>query len=229
MGLMAKHTDPIVGMDMHMVQPPPPAPPVMVPHPVVGMVMDPADYQKGACTVFVNGLARARAGTLCMLSPPHIPMGGVFVMPVKSEAEMYQGSSTVTADGDAVSAMGHQVLGCHDVGAPAPSRAWKSGGNTSLMDAGSVVLPIPGGPIVNVGGAPTTSAEGASSGFFIDLELIDPDGTPFANHPYEVHCGDGKIITGTLDGNGKRRVYGIQAEGSCDVIFPKQSSRIRYK
>ena len=54
----AKHTDPIVGMDMHMIQPPPPAPPLMVPHPVAGMVMDPADYSAGACTVFINGLPR---------------------------------------------------------------------------------------------------------------------------------------------------------------------------
>ena len=58
--IAAKHTDTIVGMDMHMIQPPPPAAPVMVPHPVVGMILDPADYQTDACTVFVNGLPRAR-------------------------------------------------------------------------------------------------------------------------------------------------------------------------
>ena len=77
MGMMAaKHTDLVVGMDMHMIQPPAPAPPVMVPHPVAGMIMDPADYSPGACTVFINGLPRARAGTMCMMSPPHMALDG---------------------------------------------------------------------------------------------------------------------------------------------------------
>ena len=34
MASAAKHLDPIVGLDMHRVQPPPPAPPVMMPIPV---------------------------------------------------------------------------------------------------------------------------------------------------------------------------------------------------
>jgi uncharacterized Zn-binding protein involved in type VI secretion len=173
MGMMAaKHTDLVVGMDMHMIQPPPPAPPVMVPHPVVGMILDPADYDSGACTVSVNGLPRARAGSVCMMSPPHIPIGGMFVMPPLSEAEVYQGSSTVTADGEAMSAGNHQVLGCHDVGAPAPVRTWKTGGATSLMKAGSVVIALPGGPPVFVGGAPTTSASGDKAG---ELETEPPE------------------------------------------------------
>ena len=154
----AKHTDPIIGMDMHMIQPPPPAPPMMVPIPVAGMVMDPADYQQGACTVFVNGLPRARAGTRCMLSPPHVPVGGTFVMPPTNEAEMQQGSATVLADGDAMSAMGHAVLGCHDIGAPAPMRPWRTDTARSLMMAAHTVMPIPGGAPVNVGGAPTIMA-----------------------------------------------------------------------
>ena len=158
--IAAKHTDTIVGMDMHMIQPPPPAPPVMVPHPVAGMIMDPADYNAGACTVNVNGLPRARAGSVCMMSPPHIPIGGMFVMPVLSEAEVAQGSSTVVADGEAMSASNHQVLSCDDTGAPAPVRAWKSGGAKSLMKAGCLVLAIPGGAPVMVGGSPTTAASG---------------------------------------------------------------------
>jgi uncharacterized Zn-binding protein involved in type VI secretion len=175
MGMMAaKHTDLVVGMDMHMIQPPAPAPPVMVPHPVAGMIMDPADYNPGACTVFINGLPRARAGTMCMMSPPHVPIGGMFVKPPLSEAEVYQGSSTVTADGEAMSAMSHQVLGCHDIGAPAPVRKWKSGGAKSLMKAGSVVIAIPAGSPVMIGGAPTTSASGETVG---DIESDPPERT----------------------------------------------------
>ncbi len=165
MGMIAaKHTDLVVGMDMHMIQPPPPAPPMMVPHPVVGMILDPSDYDPAACTVFVNGLPRARAGSMCVMSPPHIPIGGMFVKPPLSEAEVYQGSSTVTADGDAMSAGNHQVLGCHDIGAPAPARAWKTGGAKSLMKAGSMVIALPGGAPVFVGGAPATSARGQTAG-----------------------------------------------------------------
>jgi uncharacterized Zn-binding protein involved in type VI secretion len=168
----AKHTDMIVGMDMHMILPPPPAPPVMVPHPVAGMIMDPADYAPGACTVYVNGLPRARAGNLCMMIPPHIPIGGMFMKPPLSEVEIYQGSSSVTADGEALSALNHQVLGCHDIGAPAPVRRWKSGGAKSLMKAGSVIIAAPAGAPVMVGGAPATSASGGDSS---SLEAEEPE------------------------------------------------------
>ena len=178
----AKHTDMIIGLDMHMVQPPAPAPPMMVPHPVVGMIMDPADYSPGACTVFINGLPRARAGTQCMMSPPHVPIGGMFVKPPLSESEVYQGSSTVTADGEALSAMNHQVLGCHDVGSPAPVRPWKSGGATSLMMAGSVVISIPGGAPVNVGGSPTVAATATQTEptgpAWIEIDVVDSNGDP---------------------------------------------------
>ncbi|MFO0692445.1 MAG: PAAR domain-containing protein [Polyangiales bacterium] len=203
----AKHTDPIVGMDMHLIQPPPPAPPMMVPIPVAGMVMDPADYQPGACTVYVNGLPRARAGNVCMLSPPHIPIGGMFVKPPLSEAELYQGSSTVTADGEAMSAMGHQVLGCHDIGAPAPVRSWKSSPAKSLMKAGSVVLPIPGGPPVMVGGSPTTAAsrqvEDAPPSEWLEVEVVDPDGIPLVGLPYEITLSDGSTRRGVVGQEGR--------------------------
>lgn len=95
----AKHMDPVVGVDMHMVQPPPPAPPVMLPVPFAGYLLDPADY--GSCKVMINGLPRARAGTPGMGCPPHIPPGGMFVKPPTNECEMYQGSSTVVIEGDA--------------------------------------------------------------------------------------------------------------------------------
>jgi hypothetical protein len=65
MGMMAaKHTDLVVGMDMHMIQPPPPAPPVMVPHPVAGMIMDPSDYS-GAPARCSSTACRARARGRC--------------------------------------------------------------------------------------------------------------------------------------------------------------------
>ncbi len=205
----AKHTDPIVGMDQHLVQPPGPVPPIMVPIPVAGMILDPADYQPGACTVFINGLPRARAGSVCMMCPPHIPIGGVFVMPPLSEAELYQGSSTVTVDGEAASAMGHQVLGCHDIGAPAPARSWKSSPAKSLMKAGSVVLPIPAGAPVSIGGSPTTAASRnvSENGGERDLvvTITDQFGAALPEIRIRVSTGQG-TAEGTSDAEGRVRI-----------------------
>lgn len=217
--LAAKHTDMIVGLDMHMIQPPPPAPPMMVPHPVVGMIMDPSDYSPGACTVYVNGLPRARAGSMCMMSPPHIPIGGMFVKPPLSEVEVYQGSSTVTADGDALSAGNHQVLGCHDIGAPAPVRAWKSGGAKSLMKAGSVVIAIPGGAPVMVGGSPTTSASGDDvSGVALEtvgVETVSDTGEALAGVFYELELEDGTIRSGCTGVDGT--AWASVPAGKCTI------------
>ena len=91
----AKHFDPIMGVDVHMIQPPGPVPPVPIPHPFVGYFLDPADYLPviGA-SVYVNGIPRVQAGSEGS-SPsvvPHIPMGGTFVMPIGNEGESFMGS-----------------------------------------------------------------------------------------------------------------------------------------
>lgn len=220
----AKHTDPIVGLDMHLIQPPPPAPPLMVPIPVAGIALDPADYQDGACTVYVNGLPRVRAGNVCMMIPPHVPIGGAFVVPPKSEAELYQGSSTVLMDGEAASGQGHQVLGCHDIGSPAPARAWKSGGATSLMKAGSVILPIPGGAIVNVGGSPTTGAtsdaQAAPASEWLDVEILDDQDNPQSGIPYEVTFSDGSKRRGRVGDNGRISYFRVPAGEFTLQLFP---------
>jgi methyl coenzyme M reductase subunit C-like uncharacterized protein (methanogenesis marker protein 7) len=57
--LAVKHFDPIMGIDVHIVQPPGPVPPVPIPHPYIGMVLDVMDYiPKIGATVYVNGLPR---------------------------------------------------------------------------------------------------------------------------------------------------------------------------
>ena len=160
----AKHMDPIIGVDTHIVLIPSPAGPVPtpLPHPYVGMLFDPADYLPviGA-TVWVNGMPRAVAGTSGMATPPHIPMGGPFAKPPTSESEMFMGSATVNAEGDPMSFAALPVLSCQDVGMPAPPRPKKKSPAKSLMLPTSVVMPIPGGPPVLVGGAPTILMPGA--------------------------------------------------------------------
>ena len=62
--IAATHFDPVVGIDIHIVQPPGPVPPIPVPHPFVGMVIDPMEYAPYiGGTVMVNGMMRGTAGT----------------------------------------------------------------------------------------------------------------------------------------------------------------------
>jgi len=152
----AKHFDPVLGVDIHIVQPPGPVPPVPIPHPFVGMLLDVMDYLPfvGA-TVFVAGMPRAQAGTAGKNVPPHIPIGGMFIKWPGNECEMFMGSATVEVDGDAFSHLGLPVLSCQDIGVPPPPRLKRQSRVRSLVLPTSVVLAIPTG--VFVGGPPTIS------------------------------------------------------------------------
>ena len=143
----AKHFDPILGVDVHIIQPPGPVPPVPIPHPFIGMVIDPFDYVPIlGSTVLVNGIHRAQAGTAGKCLPPHIPIGGTFIKPPGNEAEIFMGSSTVAVDGDAFSYLALPSLTCQDVGMPPPPRVKKKSKTKSLVLPTSVVLPIPRRP-----------------------------------------------------------------------------------
>ncbi len=158
MMLAAKQYDIVMGVDIHIIQPPGPVPPIPIPHPFIGMVFDPIDFIPivGA-TIIVNGIPRAQAGTAAKDIPPHIPLGGVFVKPPANEGEMFMGSSTVLAEGEPFTFMSCQVLTCHDIGMIPPPRPKKKGGTKTMVLPTSIVLPIPAGPTVLVGGPPTIS------------------------------------------------------------------------
>ncbi|MDP9033562.1 MAG: DUF6531 domain-containing protein [Myxococcota bacterium] len=151
-----KHLDPIVGVDIHLIQLPAPGPPVPIPHPYVGMILDVTDYIPflGA-TVKINGLPRAKAGTSGQALPPHIPMGGTFIKPPTNESETFLGSATVAADGDPLVYAGLPILTCQDIGIPAQPRAGKQNEPKSLMLPTGQAIPIPAGPLVMVGGPPS--------------------------------------------------------------------------
>jgi RHS repeat-associated protein len=161
--LAAKHLDPVIGIDVHIVLIPTPAGPVPtpIPHPFVGMVFDPLDYvpQIGA-TVLVNGLPRAQAGSAVMAMPPHIPMGGMFLKPPGNEGEVFMGSSTVVVDGEPMTYGALPALTCTDVGMPAPARLSRKSMPKTLMLPTSTVMAIPGAGLVMIGGAPTISMPG---------------------------------------------------------------------
>jgi RHS repeat-associated protein len=151
-----KHLDPIIGVDIHLIQLPAPGPPVPIPHPYVGMIFDVTDYIPfiGA-TVKVNGLPRAKAGTSGQALPPHIPIGGTFIKPPTNESETFLGSATVAADGDPFVYAGLPILTCQDIGMPAQPRADKQNEPKSLMLPMGQAIPIPAGPLVMVGGPPS--------------------------------------------------------------------------
>jgi hypothetical protein len=55
---------------------------------------------------------------------------------------------------------------------------------------------------------------------WIEIELHDMDGNPMAGERYRVTLPDGSYTEGTLDGNGRARVDGIDP-GDCQVTFPE--------
>ncbi|MGH9631117.1 MAG: DUF6531 domain-containing protein, partial [Bryobacteraceae bacterium] len=159
MMLAAKHFDPVLGVDIHLIQPPGPSPPIPMPHPFIGFLFDPFDYLPiiGA-TVLVNGVPRAIAGTMGRTIPGiHFPIGGTFIKPPANECEMFMGSSTVDFDGEAASYLALPALSCQCIGMIAPFRRKKKGRIKSLVLPFSVVLPIPWGAPVLIGGPPTIS------------------------------------------------------------------------
>ena len=147
MMLAAKQYDIVMGVDIHIIQPPGPVPPLPIPHPFIGIVFDPMDFIPivGA-TVMVNGIPRAQAGTAAKNLPPHIPIGGVFVKPPANEGEMFMGSSTVLVEDEPFTFMTCPVLTCHDIGMIPPPRPKKKGGTKTMVLPTSMVLPIPAGP-----------------------------------------------------------------------------------
>ncbi|MCY1016433.1 RHS repeat-associated core domain-containing protein [Pyxidicoccus sp. MSG2] len=198
----AKHLDPLLGIDIHIIQPPGPVPPIPIPHPHIGMVFDPMDYVPilGA-TVLIGGLPRAQAGSSGMALPPHIPMGGVFIKPPANESEIFMGSATVSVDGDAFSHLALPALSCQDLGMPPIPRLKKKKVVKSLVLPTTMVLSIPL-PVL-VGGPPTISlvALGMRAGMAMLKALVSKVKKLRAARKAQngVHCNAGHpvdVITG---------------------------------
>jgi len=167
--LISKHFDPVLGIDIHILAIPP-AGPIPIPHPHIALIFDVIDYVPilGA-TVKVGGLPRSTAGTAGR-PIPHIPMGGPFVKPPMNEDEIFMGSLTVLADGGPLSFTALPTLSCHDIGLIAPPRKKKPKKSFGMVLPTSVVISIPLGMPVLVGGAPTIDMMGlAMAGGFAAL------------------------------------------------------------
>ena len=154
--IAAKMLDQVMGIDVHIVQPPGPVPPVPLPHPFIGMVLDVAEYLPWiGASVWVNGQPRAQAGNEAK-NIPHFPLGGTFIKPIGNEGEVFTGSATVNVEDEPFSRMGSVVLSCSCIGIPGPPRADKPA-KAGMKLPTSVLIAIPTGQPVLVGGPPTIS------------------------------------------------------------------------
>ena len=152
---IGKQFDMIIGVDIHIVQPPGPVPPVPIPHPFIGIVFDPMEFVPfiGA-SILVNGIPRAQAGTAVKSVPPHIPIGGMFIKPPMSEGEIFMGSMTVNAEGEPLAYMGAPTLTCQDVGMisiPRPKRKSKTKAKSMMLPTSSLICIPKGGMSMALG------------------------------------------------------------------------------
>ena len=107
----AKQGDIISATDMHLVQPPSSAPPVMTPHPYSGQL------DGGLCqSVLIMGAPAATVDSTATNTPPHQPIGGSFVSPPSNKSTIIMGSSTVFIGGKAAARNGDTAKTCNHPG-----------------------------------------------------------------------------------------------------------------
>lgn len=124
-----KWFDPVIGIDIHLIQPPGPVPPVPVPHPFIGIVYDPAGLMVGMAIsaavsglfggsfsgpVLINGMPAANTGMQVKGMPVHVPIGGTFVYPPSNEGTIITGSKTVHVLGTSGARLTSMVITCND-------------------------------------------------------------------------------------------------------------------
>ncbi|WP_299315738.1 RHS repeat-associated core domain-containing protein [uncultured Aquimarina sp.] len=154
--LASKHFTPVIGIDIHIVIIPPGVP-VPIPHPYIGMVVDPMDYVPIiGSTVNVNCVPKGNSGTAGMIGTMiHIPMGGPFAMApmIGHDSMNFFGSTKVSAEDAYFTPAGYMTMTCNDIGMPlslTPGKKMKP--IPSLYLPSSMSIPLPMGKPVNVGG-----------------------------------------------------------------------------
>lgn len=90
----AKHGDRATATDTHLIQPPGPTAPTPVPHPFSGVI-------GGALSadVSIEGRPAATVNSTATSTPPHLPIGGTFVVPPTDRATIVVAASTVLIGG----------------------------------------------------------------------------------------------------------------------------------
>jgi uncharacterized Zn-binding protein involved in type VI secretion len=106
----AKQGDRIQAMDTHLIQPPPPATPVLVPGHVFSGIID----GSLSSDVKIEGRPAATVGSTATNTPPHIPIGGTFVNPPTNRGQIIIGSATVFSNKKPAARAGDRALTCND-------------------------------------------------------------------------------------------------------------------
>jgi RHS repeat-associated protein len=149
------HLKPVIGIDIHFVNLPFPF--VPLPHPYIGLVIDPFDYIPfiGA-TVKVNGVPRGNTDTAGMIITfVHIPFGAGFtIFPIIGhDSQNFFGSKKVLVDGAPMSGAGYMLMTCNDIGLPLSFRPGRKFiPIPSLYLPTSFCIPLQWGKPVMVGG-----------------------------------------------------------------------------
>ena len=129
----------------------------------------------GSCgrPIFVNGLLRATVGTHAFHVPGlHFPLGESFMPPPaedpepSNDGESFMGSKTVLANNDPMSFMALEALSCWSIGMEPPSHNSAHTERAYPSMPSSVMLPIPAGRPVVVGGPPIVNMAAAAKGLF---------------------------------------------------------------
>ncbi|WP_230469033.1 MULTISPECIES: RHS repeat-associated core domain-containing protein [Burkholderia] len=122
--------------------------------------------------IFVNGMMRATAGTHAYHVPGlHFPLGESFAPPPadfepSNDGESFMGSKTVLANNDPMSYMALEALSCWSIGMEPPPHNSAHTDRTYPSMPSSVMLPIPAGRPVLVGGPPIMNMAAAAKGLF---------------------------------------------------------------
>jgi len=106
----AKQNDTIMAVDTHLIQPPPPA----VPVPVPGHIFNGTINGSLSTNVKIGGMFAATLGSTATNTPPHIPIGGTFVIPPTNQATIIRGSATVMINNKPAARMGDTATTCND-------------------------------------------------------------------------------------------------------------------
>lgn len=117
----AKQGDRITATDMHLIQPPGPVSPVIVPHQFSGIIDGSLSSD-----VKIEGKAAATLTSTATNTPSHIPQGGTFVIPPTNKGTIISGSATVFINKKPAARAGDKAITCND---PAP------------LPVGTVVVP----------------------------------------------------------------------------------------
>ncbi len=129
--------------------------------------------------IFVNGMMRATAGTHAYHVPGlHFPLGESFAPPPEevepsNDGESFMGSKTVLANNDPLSYMALEALSCWSIGMEPPPHNSAHTNRTYPSMPSSVMLPIPAGRPVLVGGPPIMNMAAAAKGLFKSFQGSD--------------------------------------------------------